>query len=343
MFTLVTCPTCQHKFTVAEAAMGKRQCCPSCQSPFLAGKSVGEADAPIPMRYEPAAPPAFNKTMLGETAPPVKYNCPRCKKPLESPAIEAGTKKPCPSCGQRLQVPAAPPAPVQPNLNKTILASDESKGQFSPIVGVPLATPGPAGPATVPASPPVAGNGPPKFSPKMLAIGGAIAGVAFLLLLTCVLAAFLSGPSAADREKYAKAQKDFENMQKELEELKKGIEKREQEKRLELEHQTQVEKLNGEIKDRQARLEYDRNLDRLNNKNDEAKAAQAKALFDDQQRKIDADKQAALQKEFEMKTKMAALETELAAQKQRATTIIQQPPPPVYYYPPYSPYRYWPW
>jgi DNA-directed RNA polymerase subunit RPC12/RpoP len=134
MFARVVCPACQYKFSIPEGDMGKRQVCGNCQSPFVAGKSIGEAEAPeISMKLQPAAASPFNKTMLGETAPPIKFSCPRCKKPLEAPAIEAGTKKPCPECGQRLQVPAAPvaapPTAAQPNLNKTLLASDESKPQ----------------------------------------------------------------------------------------------------------------------------------------------------------------------------------------------------------------------
>ncbi len=128
MFAKIACPTCKHKFTIPEGAMGSRQTCPNCQSLFLAGKSVGEAD--VPMKSEPAAAVPINKTMLGETAPPIPYNCPRCKEPLQSPAIEAGTKKPCPKCGGRLQVPAAPPpTAAQPHLNKTLLASDETNAQ----------------------------------------------------------------------------------------------------------------------------------------------------------------------------------------------------------------------
>src|SRR5579863_5339776 len=123
MFARIMCPACQYKFSIPEGDMGKRQVCPNCKSPFLAGKSIGEAEQPeISMKLQPAAEGAINKTMLGESAPPIKFNCPRCKKPLESPAIEAGTKKPCPECGQRLQVPAAPsPAagPAAAGLNKT--------------------------------------------------------------------------------------------------------------------------------------------------------------------------------------------------------------------------------
>ncbi len=138
MFTLISCPTCSNKFTVPESAMGKRQNCPSCQSTFVAGKSVAETPAEVAMKQQAAVGggAGMNKTLLGETEPPIKFNCPRCKKPLEAPASEALMKKPCPECGGRLQVPAAPAqaaGAAQPNLNKTLLASDESKPVAPPI------------------------------------------------------------------------------------------------------------------------------------------------------------------------------------------------------------------
>lgn len=43
------------------------------------------------------------------------FVCPRCKSTQESPDHTAGSKVPCPKCGQRLQIPLPPP-------NKTILA-----------------------------------------------------------------------------------------------------------------------------------------------------------------------------------------------------------------------------
>src|SRR6516164_7171509 len=109
MLTLISCPTCHHKFTIPEGAMGKRHTCPNCQSLFVAGKSVAEevakrgapsmlsaaANAPSMLSAGAKGPGGMDKTMLGEVdAAPIKYNCPRCKKPLESPASEAGTKKP---------------------------------------------------------------------------------------------------------------------------------------------------------------------------------------------------------------------------------------------------------
>src|SRR5262249_1618339 len=136
MLTLITCPTCHHKFSVPEGNMGQRSTCPNCQAIFMAGKSVAESDGRINGSTRrglleraadgAASPPLpLDKTMLGEVEAPIRYNCPRCKKPLESPASEAGTKKPCPYCSGRLQVPAAPARPTIDPLNKTLLASAE--------------------------------------------------------------------------------------------------------------------------------------------------------------------------------------------------------------------------
>lgn len=76
MFALITCPTCNHQFSVPEAAMGKRCICHNCQAPFVAGKSVAVA-------VNPQAPSesSFNKTMLANGDSPIQYNCPRCKAP----------------------------------------------------------------------------------------------------------------------------------------------------------------------------------------------------------------------------------------------------------------------
>ena len=145
MIARVMCPACQYKISIPEGEMTKRQVCPNCQSPFIAGKTEAEAAMSPPpsmlasrpprekSEAEAAMPPqpGYVRTMLADTAPPIKFNCPRCKAPLEAPASEAGVKKPCSACGQRLQVPAAPPPPApvaaQPNLAKTMLAGDESR------------------------------------------------------------------------------------------------------------------------------------------------------------------------------------------------------------------------
>src|SRR5438874_11372685 len=135
MLSNVTCPACQHRYYIDEGDMGSRQVCPKCQAAFFAGKSSPES--------KPGAGSAlvsYAKTMMTEAAPPIKYNCPRCKAPLEAEAIEAGGKKNCPNCTQRHQVPAAPkpepaaaPAAAAPGLNKTMVAGDESAAPPPPI------------------------------------------------------------------------------------------------------------------------------------------------------------------------------------------------------------------
>jgi DNA-directed RNA polymerase subunit RPC12/RpoP len=135
MVSYVVCPTCHHNLAVEEGQMGRRHTCPRCGSPFLAG-----ASAPLPGDAPPPSAPApLNKTMLGEVGPPIRYTCPRCKKPLEDPASEAGTKKPCPYCSQRVQVPHAP-APAA-GLNKTMLGQDEDSSlpQAAPLQSAALA------------------------------------------------------------------------------------------------------------------------------------------------------------------------------------------------------------
>src|SRR5262249_27578594 len=122
--------------------------------PGLRPAPAGARRPPPPARPPPPHPPPagpaaaqHSRTMLAEPEAPIQYNCPNCKKPLEAPASEGGTKKPCPACGQRLQVPAAPPpAAAQPNLNRTMLATDQSRGQPVPQRGHPAAYPLPPPP-----------------------------------------------------------------------------------------------------------------------------------------------------------------------------------------------------
>src|SRR5262249_7661584 len=148
---------------------------------------VPAAPRPAPV----AAQPNLAKTMVAsdesKPAPPIKYNCPNCKKPLESPASEGGTKKNCPACGQRLQIPAAPAA--SPTLNKTLLASDESKAPTGVQAGYPASV-AVGGAPGLPAPPPPGqfGAGPITLTPRNLAIGGGV-----LLLLLLVVPAILRG------------------------------------------------------------------------------------------------------------------------------------------------------
>ena len=75
----------------------------------------------------------------------IRFLCPRCKAVLDQPENAAGTKLPCPSCGQRLQVPLPPE-------NKTVL-------------GTPLGADVPITPSAVPAALPAGGAAPPPEIP----------------------------------------------------------------------------------------------------------------------------------------------------------------------------------
>src|SRR5689334_12482094 len=105
MHANVTCPNCHHKYWIQEGDMGSRQTCPNCQATFFAGASVAEARSGVGSATAAATQPSYARTMMVDSAPPIKYSCPRCKAPLEAAAAEAGTKKNCPQCTQRHQVP----------------------------------------------------------------------------------------------------------------------------------------------------------------------------------------------------------------------------------------------
>src|SRR5438309_1090484 len=99
MLARISCPACQNQFSIPEGDMGTRQVCGKCHSPFIAGKAMLASQ--VAGNPPPGSAPAFNKTMLGDAGPVIKYNCPRCRAALEAPSIEAGTKKACTACGQR--------------------------------------------------------------------------------------------------------------------------------------------------------------------------------------------------------------------------------------------------
>jgi DNA-directed RNA polymerase subunit RPC12/RpoP len=349
MFASVTCPACRHKYTIPEGAMGSRQNCPNCRTPFLAGKSVSEGGGggDVPMKYEPAAASGgLNKTMLGETGPPVKYNCPRCKKALESPASEAGTKKPCPACGQRLQVPQPPPPP--PGLNKTMLASDDA-GQATGVAAgappghLPMGTVLPGGAA----APGVQAAAKPLHQRPLVWAAGALGGFIFLLLCTCLILALFSGPSEAQKRELADHQKKYEQAQKDLEQLKRDIQAQQDKAQAQKQQEMLIQSMLDQFKERERNLQkqFDRELEAY--RDDQAKLTAAKRAKEQRERELDEDKARAMKQDQEAKEKYAKLQGELEALKQKqqqATTIVQQPPPVVYPYPYYHPYRYWnPW
>jgi DNA-directed RNA polymerase subunit RPC12/RpoP len=297
--------------------------------------------------------------MLGEFDPPepmIKYNCPRCKKPLESPASEALTKKPCPACGGRLQVPAAPPkAPVgDPSLNKTLLA-ETSVTPSVPVNGGAL----PSQPTS--SAPPAAPPPTPAATPTFLAGNTwkyAAGGVAAALLLLVALG--LAGRSAAEAE-YRKALAEHEKKNNELmamlQELKNEIKQRENDK-VKLEQQglelqkhfkDRLDELERQRKDREA--EYEKRLRQAQELEDAQLLAQLKQKKLDEERRVAEEKRRAEEEQRrtqrELEDRLAALQRQLESTKQKekeTTTIIQQQPtvvpaPVPYYYP----WRYHPW
>jgi DNA-directed RNA polymerase subunit RPC12/RpoP len=120
MYCTVTCPVCGHKQRVPEHQMGRKVRCPHCQSYFLAGASTPletrvKAEPPASAAASPPAPLA--PAVAPPAAPgeePIRYNCPRCGRPLEAPRSMAGQKLNCPGCSQRLQIPTPAPAAAPP-------------------------------------------------------------------------------------------------------------------------------------------------------------------------------------------------------------------------------------
>ncbi|MBM4069233.1 MAG: hypothetical protein FJ271_09850 [Planctomycetes bacterium] len=430
MFAKVMCPGCKYQFSIPEGDMGKRQVCPNCRSPFLAGKSETEGtQAPAPAFSAPAysapasaAPPAFAKTMLGETGPAIKYNCPRCKTALESPVSEAGIKKPCPSCGQRLQVPNPPPAPAPsaaaPRLDKTMLASDEraapplppiryncpnckrpleaaaveantkkncpSCGQRHQIPAAPAAaggpnlnktmlagdgssqpvgaaayasygTPGSAAAPGAPGAPGAAPTTPPPMIAGVPVTGKNIAiAVGALLLLLYVVPALIRGGRADNTAEIAKIEEKRRKDEEEFERAKKEVEKHQayvaEQKEFFAKVRRTLDDLAKDARDQESRMR--RNYEDAIASADDTQKAVLKKKFDAEQRRIDEEKRAKEREHQktleEIQTKLAQKERELQTareQEQNRRAIVTQPvvvPQPVYY-PPYDPYYWRPW
>jgi DNA-directed RNA polymerase subunit RPC12/RpoP len=337
MLTLVTCPTCHHKFTVPEGNMGQRSTCPNCQSIFLAGKSVAETTGRAngsPRRgmleraaeEQPQAPSPLDKTMLGEVDPPIRYNCPRCKKPLESPASEAGTKKPCPYCSGRLQVPAAPARPQgDPGLNKTLLASLDGCA--------PAVSPVPAQGSVAQAAVPQGKSGDGVFS------GWRKYGIGALVLVVIAFATlyFIDKHNAAvEQEKLAAAQKTAAQEQEkmmlaqkqEMDKLRGEIEQKtallQKQQQAETEQRRQWEALLAKQEARQRELDRERELQKL--LDDKSKAAEAQAQLDRKQREFDEEKRRSAEQqakaERDMKDRLDDLRRQIDNANQRSTTVI---------------------
>jgi DNA-directed RNA polymerase subunit RPC12/RpoP len=326
-----TCPRCKAPLEAEAIEAGTKKNCPNCTQ---------RHQVPAAPAAQPPARPALDKTMLANDekaaplAPPIKYNCPNCKKPLESPADQAGTKRNCPFCSQRLQVPAAS---AKPNLNKTLLASDESG---SPTPAAPGAHSPNGATGTVPASSASPTN-PWKqaLTPRNVAIG-----VVVLLLLLLVVPAVIRGGKVQDMEALKKAELENERLRMLIEQQK-----------LDMDRQAKGaedarKKFEDEMRDRRAhedRIREDNRRALAMIEDDERRAAlkkkqqQEQELRDKEARERDAKFQQLLE-DSQRKLDQAKRDLEASQKKEHSTqTIIQQPP--VVYYPPYHPRYYWPW
>jgi DNA-directed RNA polymerase subunit RPC12/RpoP len=413
MFANVTCPACQHKYWLPEGEMGSRQICPNCQSPFFAGASVAEARAPSPASASApvsasasaSAPPAalqpsYAKTMIGDSAPPIKYTCPRCKAPLDASASEAGSKKNCPRCTQRHQVPAAPPPPAPPavvNLNKTMLASNESAPPPRPPIKYqcpnckrPLEAPADKGgtktycpacnqrlqiPAAIPAptsrnktmlgveesaaatsaspgvfsadgvrGPSSAATSPgPTVGPwaQLLTARNVAIGIVLLLLLLLVVPAVIRGGKDVDKEALAKNQLELERLRADIE-LKKAEIDRQAKAAVEL--RQQIDEMIRNSRAQEQRFQEERR--RLNDIDDEDRRAARKKKLDQEQQQREQERLAMERKNQQLledaQRKLDETKRAMDEAQKKQQTIIQQPPP-VVYYPPYNPYYYRPW
>jgi DNA-directed RNA polymerase subunit RPC12/RpoP len=299
MLASVTCPVCQHQYRLPEGDTGARQICPQCRSPFFVGKRG-------PGR-------SLDKTMLAAEQtvaplrPPIKYNCPNCRKPLEAPAEQAGTKTNCPSCGQRLQIPAAPSG--TPNLNRTMLAGSDSTPAANATPGAAAAGGGrglDAGVAAV-------GAWLRRLTPTQAAIGG---GVLLVLLLLVGFLAFRGG----------KADPEAVTSSPELEKLKREIEQKQAEMerhaRAEADARKQIEEmLRKNPEDEERRREEERR--RLRDTDDEEARARLQKKLEQEQQQRDRERQ-----ERERKTQQELEEAQRKLEEtKRALEELQQKQP----------------
>lgn len=325
------CPRCRKELEAAVSEAGSKIFCPGCS------QKIQVPNAPPPEPVPAPAPAGLNKTMLAAdestAAPPIKFNCPGCKRPLEAPASKAGTKDYCPSCSQKYQVPAASTA--GPNRNKTMLARDESAAPAADARGGPL-TPAAGGATAIPSAVPITGFDA-LLTPRNIAIA-----VGSLLILVFVVPAVIRGGKSPDADGAAKAQVELERLKMEGEQKRAEMERQRQ---AEQEARRQIEEMMSRLRAQEERMR-DEQRQMLRTINDQAKKVEVEAKFAEQQKKLEQEQLEAERKQrdalAEANRKLEESKRALDAVQQKQQTIIHQPPP-VMYYPPYHPRYYSPW
>lgn len=137
MLMTVKCPACGEKSRMPESAFGQQVKCPACSALFQCGPGPSPVQATPQVR---AADP--------QPQPGIRYSCPRCGKPLESPAHAAGQKVNCPDCGQRLQIPQPPASPASVPV-RVVAPAPPPAPPREELIPTVVAVPPPAPPAPV--------------------------------------------------------------------------------------------------------------------------------------------------------------------------------------------------
>ena len=231
------------------------------------------------------------------------------------------------ACKCRSRIPSSS---ARPNLNKTILASDESKPQPGGY-----STGGTPASATVPSH--AAADGLPFYKKPYGMAAIAAGGLVLLLLLACLVTA----PGAsAERERMAKAKKELEDQQKDIDA-----------KKAALDTALQVAAKQNAAMDA-IRAEFERQRDASNRElglrlqqNQDQKAQQIlREQNDETMRKIaDAQKEALLKQQRDAEKhqqEMELLRAQLKTATERSQTVIQYAAAPYYRYHPYYGWGY---
>ena len=109
---LVQCPDCSRQITVTPRLSGRKvkcQCGTLMRMPELEGAPAAPSSAPT---AAPTPPPATTPSAVPAAAD-IQFDCPTCNQRLSVPANAAGQVTQCP-CGTQLQIPHAAPTSADP-------------------------------------------------------------------------------------------------------------------------------------------------------------------------------------------------------------------------------------
>ncbi len=332
------CPRCQKLLQSPAFEAGKKKPCPECGQRL----QVPAAPPPKPAGIDKTmlaesqggpqgGPQGLNKTMLTDAeqpvggtnktmlvsenqapaAPPIRYNCPRCRIVIESQAHEAGTKKNCPSCGQRHKVPNASTLTGQGAMSGSGHGQQKPKGFWEE-----------------------------HFAGKPVKLAVVI--TCALVILFVVVPAVIRGGKIEDVQARKQAELDLAKLKAEIEAKQKAYDD-------ELRKKKQWADLMAKLKQKEDALERQRELDRQNlilQQNEKLRQKREQERADDE-RKLKLEMEKMKLKLEQQQAEAAKIKLELQQQnqaKQKAATVVERP---VYQYVPaydwryYRPYPWW--